>query len=311
MSKATLPDFSFSSREQFMTQLARATSVEALIIKSALGFDENTMEQGLALKLRSTDVVITPFGKSGTTWVQQIVHCLRTRGDMDFDDISRVVPWIETSPALGIDLDAEQKANPRAFKSHLAWDVIPKGGRYIVAIRDPKDALFSLYKFIEGWFFEPGSIPLDDYAREFFIKDREYWKHLGSWWPRRNDDDVLLMAFEHMKLDLSGTIERIADFVGIKLDDELKKITEQHASLKFMQEHKSKFDDLLMREMSERQASLPPGSDSAKVRIGKVGEHAQHFSADISAEIDVIWQQEITAKFEFPSYRALIDSLNR
>jgi hypothetical protein len=293
-----------------MSQPARATSVETLGAKFAMTFSEETLQYGLALKLRPDDVVVTPFGKSGTTWLQQIVHCLRTAGDMDFDDISRVVPWIETSGALGINLDAEQKANPRAFKSHLAWGEIPQGGRYIVAIRDPKDALYSFYRFIEGWFFEPGSISLDDFAREFFIKDRAYWKHLGSWWPRRDDDDVLLMAFEHMKLDLSGTIERVADFIGIKLDDELKRITEQQASLKFMQEHGNRFDDRLMREMSERVASLPAGSDAAKVRVGSVGEHVQHLSDNISAEVDAIWQQEISTRFGFPDYQALIDSLN-
>ena len=68
----------------------------------ALLFNEEERAKGRSLKLRPTDIVIAPFGKSGTTWVQQIVHCLRTRGDMDFDDISRVVPWIETSAMLGL-----------------------------------------------------------------------------------------------------------------------------------------------------------------------------------------------------------------
>lgn len=293
-----------------MKQPARATSVQQLMAMMELMFNDKNRETGLALKLRPSDVVIAPYGKSGTTWVQQIVHCLRTRGDMDFDDISRVVPWIETSPMLGIDLDAEQKANPRAFKSHLAWDAIPKGGRYIVPIRDPRDAFFSLYKFMEGWFFEPGSISLDEFAPRFYVNDREYWKHLASWLPRRNDDDVLLMVFEHMKLDLSGTIERIADFIGIGLDDELRKITEEHASLRFMQAHKNRFDDRLMRELSERLASLPPGGDSAKVRAGKVGEHARHLGDGIAAEFDAIWRQEITARFGFPSYRALTEALS-
>ena len=35
-----------------------------------------------AYKPQPTDIVITPFGKSGTTWTQQIFHTLRTRGDM-------------------------------------------------------------------------------------------------------------------------------------------------------------------------------------------------------------------------------------
>jgi hypothetical protein len=49
---------------------------------------------------------------------------------MDFDDISRVCPRIEISTDLGIDLNAEQKANPRVFKSHLDAGRIPKRGRY-------------------------------------------------------------------------------------------------------------------------------------------------------------------------------------
>ncbi len=69
---------------------------------------------------RPTDIVITPFGKCGTTWLQQTFHTLRTRGDMDFDDISRVVPWIETAKIVGLDLEAPQRAEPRGFKSHLA-----------------------------------------------------------------------------------------------------------------------------------------------------------------------------------------------
>ncbi|UCH41373.1 MAG: sulfotransferase domain-containing protein [Gammaproteobacteria bacterium] len=100
---------------------ARATNLDELSAIFARMFDEEDIAQALEVKLRPTDVVITPYAKCGTTWLQQIVHCLRTGGDMDFDDISRVVPWIETSVALGIDLDAEQKANPRAFKSHLNW----------------------------------------------------------------------------------------------------------------------------------------------------------------------------------------------
>jgi hypothetical protein len=292
-----------------MKQAARATSTQALAAMMASLFNEEERAKGLALKLRPSDVVIAPFGKSGTTWVQQIVHCLRTRGDMDFDDISRVVPWIETSPMLGIDLDDEQKASPRAFKSHLAWDAIPKGGRYIVTVRDPGDALYSLYKFMEGWFIEPGSISPDEFALRIFIDDRQYWKHLASWLPRRNDGDVLFMAFEHMKSDLSATVERIAEFIGIPLDDELRTITEEHASLAFMLRHKNRFDDRLMRELSERLLPLPPGSDSAKVRSGKVGEHALHLSEDVSAEIDAVWQQEITPKFGFQNYAALMNEL--
>ena len=68
---------------------------------------------------RPTDVIISPYGKCGTTMLQQGFHTLRTRGDTDFDDISRVVPWLEMSPLLGINLNAEQRANPRSRSAKL------------------------------------------------------------------------------------------------------------------------------------------------------------------------------------------------
>src|SRR5215470_1738539 len=78
---------------------------------------------------RPTDVIISPYGKCGTTMLQQMFHTLRTRGDMDFDDISRVVPWIEMSPILRIDLNSPQRAEPRGYKSHLSYRSVPKGAR--------------------------------------------------------------------------------------------------------------------------------------------------------------------------------------
>lgn len=264
--------------------------------------------QGLAFRPRPTDVIITPFGKCGTTWLQQIFHTLRTRGDTDYDDISAVVPWLETAADLGIDLDAPQKAAPRGFKSHLSWDMVPKGARYIVAIRDPRDALVSMYRFMEGWFIEPGAIPIDAFARESYLREgegRDYWAHLASWWRVRHDPAVLMLSYEGMNRDPASTIRRVAAHAGIALDDELLALTLAHSSLDYMLAHKHQFDDRLMRGLSERNCGLPPGSDSAKVRLGKVGSHRSELSAALIAELDAVWQRTITAQFGYPDYPAL------
>lgn len=266
---------------------------------------------GLAFPLHPTDVVITPYGKSGTTWLQQIVHGLRTRGDMDFDDISRVVPWLETSYDLGLDLQAPQRGHPRAFKSHLNWYDVPKGGRYIVSIRDPKDVLVSGYRFMEGWFFEPGSIDITTWAADF-MADREqggYWRHLRSWWEQRQQPNVLLLCYEEMVQDLPGAVRTVAAFIGIPLDDELLAIVVRQSSLDFMLAHKDRFDDRLMREHSERSAGLPPGSDSAKVRKGEIGSHWYELPQEVSDNMDRIWREEITASLGFPTYGALREVL--
>ena len=271
-------------------------------------FSREALQRGLALKLRPSDVVITPYGKSGTTWTQQIVHSLRTGGDMDFDDISRVVPWIETSATLGIELDAEQRANPRAFKSHLGADKIPKGGRYINVVRNPADVIVSLYKFQEGWFFEPGTIELDEFAQAHMQHTDAYFKHLLGWWARRNDPDVLFLAYEKMLKDPRATIARIARFIEVPADDALLDLAETNSSIEFMLKHKDRFDDVLMRKASEEICGLPSGSDSSKVREGKSGGGKRLNSASL-AVIKEQWHKHITAELGFEDYKELLGTL--
>ena len=295
----------------------RAINLESFGAILAPIFTPDGLQQGLDLQLRPTDVVVAPYGKSGTTWLQQIAHTLRTRGDMDFDDISRVCPWIETSTSLGLDLDAEQKADPRVFKSHLDAQRVPKGGRYIIACRNPSDAAYSMYKFMEGWTLEPGTVSAEEFIRATFIapgsapgsSGGDYWTHLASWWARRNDPDVLFMAYEHMTGDLTGTICKVASFMGIELDDELLAITEEHASLAFMQRHKDRFDDRIIRELSVEAAGLPADSDSSKVRSGQVGHAREQLDPQVIAELDDVWRIRITGQLGFADYPAMIAAL--
>ncbi|MEM9621271.1 MAG: sulfotransferase domain-containing protein [Pseudomonadota bacterium] len=301
-----------------MTERRRATSVEeyhaiearlfappqADNAKDAKDAKDADAPKPPPFEVRASDVFITPFAKSGTTWLQQMFHALRTRGDMSFTDISGVVPWLEISPMLDIDVNAEQRANPRGFKSHARYEDLPAGARYIVSIRHPADVAYSMYKFMDGWFIEPGSIAVDDFVRGTFLKSGNYFKHLLSWWGQRDNPDVLFLVYEHMKEDLEGTIRAVAEFCDLTLDDELMSITSEHASLAFMQQYKDRFDDALLRAKTE-ETVLPPGSDSAKVRQGQVGERA-HISDAVLQEIHAQWQEQVTAKLGFADYEALI-----
>lgn len=261
-----------------------------------------------AYRPRASDVVITPYGKCGTTWLQQIFHTLRTRGDFDFDDISRVVPWIETAKIVGVPLDLAQRAEPRGFKSHLGYDRVPKGARYIVSFREPKDALVSMYRFMEGWFLEPGAIPMDAFAQTWLGRTAggtDIWTHLLSWWAERDNPDVLVLCYEDMNADPEGTVRKVAAFCGIALDDELLALTLERSSFAFMLAHKDRFDDFLMRTASEVRCGLPPGSDSAKVRKGGVGEHSHELSPEIAAAVDAKWREIVTPATGFADYAAL------
>jgi hypothetical protein len=256
---------------------------------------------------RPTDVVITPYSKCGTTWLQQIFHTLRTRGDMDFDDISRVVPWIETAVTLGLDLDAPQRAEPRGFKSHLSYDEVPKGARYIVAVREPKDAWVSLYRFMEGWFIEPGAISIAEFAQSFIDRHANgggYWRYLTSWWAQRDNPEVLILSYEHMLAEPGVAIRRVAAFSGIPLDDDLLALTLEQSSFGFMAAHKDRFDEAMTRAVSEARGNLPPNSDASKVRQGTVGGHRSELSAEVAEALDAMWRDVVTPATGFPDYAA-------
>ena len=257
---------------------------------------------------RPSDVIISPYAKCGTTWLQQIFHTLRTRGDFDFDDISRVVPWIETAAIVGLDLEAAQRAEPRGFKSHLGYGAVPKGARYIVSLREPKDALVSMYRFMEGWFLEPGAVPMEAFAQTWLGRTaggNDIWSHLLSWWGQRDNPDVLVLSYERMNADPEGTVRKVAAFCGIPLDDELLALTLERSSFTFMLAHKDRFDDLLMRTASEARCGLPPGSDSAKVRKGGAGGHRHELSAGIAAAVDATWREIVTPATGLADYAAL------
>lgn len=274
-------------------------------------FPDDERERAIAgYRPRPSDVIISPFGKCGTTWLQQTFHCLRTRGDMDFDDISRVVPWIETSVTLGLDINAEQRANPRGFKSHLAYDDLPRGARYVVSLRDPKDALVSMYKFMEGWFMEPGTVPMEHFAVGW-MRDARYWRHLKSWWAQRDNPAVLLFSYEHMCEEPRRHVERLARFSGIAFNEDLLRLALERSSLAYMLAHKEKFDDLMMRRTSEERCGLPPGSDSSKVRQGGAGGHRTALTPQVSAMLDEAWTREAAPETGFASYAEFEAALRR
>ena len=285
----------------------RATSMAELAEKGNEFVTEAGRQYWRAFQPRPSDVFISPAAKCGTTWTQQIVHGLRTRGAMDFPEITAVTPWLELAYDLGLDLENPYPVQPRVYKSHLSWPDIPKGGRYIIVVRNPKDALVSLYRFFEGWWFEPGTISMTTFARERYMAGRHeggYWHHLASWWEQRRAENVLLLCFEDMKVDLPSTVRAIAPFIGVDLDDELLELVVRQSSLEFMKAHQRQFDDHLVAEIRGPACGIPPG-DSSKVRNGQVGDHRYELPPQISQEMDDIWAELIGSRFGFESYEAL------
>lgn len=113
---------------------------------------------------RPGDTIIAVPAKSGTTWVMQIFHQLRTGGDPDFKDIYVEVPWPEfkerpdqTDEELLERWAKLPTAVPRAFKSHSQpgqgpgdFATFRDDMKYVVVMRNPEEAIASFFHFIHA-----------------------------------------------------------------------------------------------------------------------------------------------------------------
>ncbi|MGI9608260.1 MAG: sulfotransferase domain-containing protein [Acidimicrobiales bacterium] len=261
---------------------------------------------------RPSDVFICTYSKSGTTWMQQILHQLRSGSSMDFDEISVVVPWLETAFDVGIDPHADQQWRPRVFKTHLTRSEAPDGGRYVTVFRDPLTVLPSFHRFFDGWWFESGSISLAEFARGLYMRGSQagsHWNHLVDWWPHIESADVLAFSYEDMVAAPDRVPAVVAEFLGFDLSDEELAAATHNSSRAVMLEHASKFEEQVLREHRDHLWGLPPGGDASKV----VAATSVEIDDDLRAELDQMWMDTVGAELGFENYdafrRALPDPL--
>lgn len=292
---------------------ARATNIDELSVIMSKLFTKESRHRGIAFQPHPSDIIISPYAKCGTTWLQQIAHGLRTHGSMDFDEITSVTPWLEVAYDLGWDIEAPQVALPRVYKSHLSWHDIPKGGRYICAFRNPKDAFVSFYRFFENYFFEPESISLEALFHWRWPRDnvaeKGYWQHLRSWWEQRDNDAVLLLCYEDMKADLPNTIKAIAHFMGVALDDDLFEIVLRQSSREFMLANKEQFSELPFRQHAYNLGVLPLEGEGHKITAGTPEKY--QLPPELEHTLDEIWEEQIYTTLGIKDYATLRNELTQ
>ena len=273
------------------------------------------------------EVIITTSPKAGTTWLQQICHQLRSsgpEGDMSFDEISTAVPWLELAFDQGQDLAAPQlnqsSTNLRVWKSH-AWEPdCPKGAKYIVVVRDPCDVALSFYKFFENWFFEKDEISVDAFVQEFWLmrgipeskmQNASYFHHFLSWYRRKDDDDVLFLFFEDLKVDLKKEVAKIAAFISNETwsctdEASIEKATRM-ASFEFMSLNSVKFNESLSKKARNVACGLreDAGMNDSKIKSGEAGGGKKRLGDDLKTMIGEKWVEVMQEETGHATYESL------
>lgn len=207
---------------------------------------------------RHDDVIIASYGKSGTTWVQQIVGQLLSSADPNLD-IAASSPWVERRASNEDQRiqDFENTKKRRFLKTHLPADALPENNmtKCIYIARDGRDVAMSFHNHhakANQVFYDltnafadantPGITPPSEDSREYVTEwlDQDghpfwpYWENVRSWWDVKDEDNVLLLHFNDLKEDPEKVIQQIADFIDVDLTEELLQKTLQHSRFEFM-----------------------------------------------------------------------------
>ena len=87
--------------------------------------------------------------------------------------------------------------------------------------RDPRDNLLSIYFHNFGG-YHPYAYDLKNLAFQYWEQER-----LMAHWKQVVPNPVFTLNYEELVGDLEGMIQRLADFLGITVEDAMKKFYEQ------------------------------------------------------------------------------------
>lgn len=252
--------------------------------------------------LRSDDIVICSFPKSGTNWVKQIVQMIRLRGDPALvekysqEDLSTYINFPDS--IANFDFSKVEELKPRAFFSHFTYHDIAKGARYIYVMRDHEDATASLYNYAKGGGSAWQNHTLDDCARmmmEGLCYHGAWEAHIGSWLDHRENPNILFLKYEDMKENLAREVSRIAQFMGFDLTgDELARVLE-FSSFSYMKE---KADTIQGRKFMESVFQTEFADSYTIVREGTTKKDV--FSPEVVAAFDRHFKEKAAPAWGMP-----------
>jgi Ca2+-binding EF-hand superfamily protein len=271
-------------------------------------------QKALSFVPRSSDVIVATPPKCGTTWMQQIMHQLRSGGDMTFTGIGEVVPWIDLAHDVGLDLDAEHKYQPRCFMTHAWYDDCPKGGKYIVVYREPCASFYSAFNFFEKKHFQPGEITLDEFVKNVMKGNEKmrvnYFQHLLSWWPKRNDPNVLFLLYEDMLDDLESAVKAVASFMGIDDEGSIANAVKM-STFDFMKQNRDKFSTNLVSSYRNKAMGIPEGVVSQRVVTGSATKGREIMDEGTKQAVQKMWNETVTKETGFQDYSEFRDGLKK
>jgi aryl sulfotransferase len=271
---------------------------------------DSTRWNGFAF--RDDDVVIATWGKSGTTWMQQIVGQLVLGAPEGVGALDES-PWLDMRilPLEEVLGGLEAQRHRRFIKTHLPVDalVFSPRAKYVYVGRDARDVVWSAYNHqasftqnaLDAFNNMPGRVgeplihpPCDvrDYYL-YFLEHGEmpgfplspFWKHVQGWWDLRDLPNVLLVHFNDLKADMRQEIQRVAEFLDVEPEESQWPGILKHCSFDYMRQ------ELAKHELLDQFFN---GGGNAFIHRGTNGRWRDVLSAEEISRCDDVAAQTLT-----------------
>ena len=230
-----------------------------------------SIKKAVGYKPNKNDLFVATQMKCGTTWMQQIVYEILSRGNGDLSDIGHkhlyaMSPWIESFKSVRIkDAPLIGRKGVKIIKTHLPASLCPydEKAKYIYVTRHPVSCYKSSNDFMNA-IAGPLSPKKPD-ALSWFCSDRMWFdswpNHVEGYWQwAQTRSNVYFIHFEELKHDLSESIKKIAVFLDCKLTKSEVLLITYKCGFDYMKEHEEYFEMSTPTLFSQEQTFFKSGS---------------------------------------------------
>ncbi|XP_066996262.2 sulfotransferase 1C4 [Anabrus simplex] len=291
------------------------------------------------LKVRSDDVWVVTFPRSGTTWTQELVWLIAN--GLDYNTARRI-PLVERFPFLEFNTFVHEEtkaeflaenahdsmrqamiericepgykvldamASPRFIKTHLPFSLLPPdlletGCKVIYVARNPKDVAVSFYhlnRLIRTQGYQGDFKKYWNYFEKNLHPWTPYWTHVIEGWERRSHPNLLFLFYEDMNKDLPATIQKVAAFLEKHLTDEEVEFLSNYLDITNFRRNSAVNFDLL------KDVGMLIEGEQAFIRKGQTGSWIEEFTPELQERADK-WIEDNIKKTDlrFPTEKIAI-----